>query len=132
MEKLLKLIYEKLLELGYEVYEAEKVKKGAVLPYITFKVLNGTPTALNFQLEDYILEVDIWDVGSDSILVEQITDKISILLNRALFYKENVLQAKAYLIGRLRLDDERSEINRRQLRFQVRAYILINDKEEIL
>jgi hypothetical protein len=132
MEKLLKYIFN-LLSAKYTVFSHNKVvQKTTDFPYVTFYIPSGNPNAINYQLDDLILYVDIWDIGDSDIQVEQITDSVIALLDRRKVFMTNQLQACFYLSNRLALDDVRPEINRRQLSFQVRTYLLSNKKEEIL
>jgi hypothetical protein len=132
MEKLLKYIYS-LLSAKYTIFSHKKVEqKPTDFPYVTFYIPSGNSNAVNYQLDDLVLYVDIWDIGDSEIQVEQLTDEIVTLLDRRKVFMTNQLQACFYLSNRLALDDVRPEINRRQLSFQVRTYLLNIKKEEIL
>ena len=136
MEKLLSEIF-KILIAYYKVFSHNKViQEYSDFPYVTFNIASGVPNYANYQLDDFILNIDIWDRDTSEtvslIPIETMTDTIVTLLDRKKIYIKDELQACFYLTNRVPLGDPRPEINRRQLTFQVRAYLLSIKKEEIL
>lgn len=127
MIELLSVIYAKLLVVHPRVF-LERAPDKTQFPYVTYNL----PTSDEQEnREDFILEVDIWDNKTDTTVLETLTSTIdgngaitgATGLNRLHHYENGVLQADFYRINRLQLPDPDEKIRRRQLRYEVKAYL---------
>ena len=106
----------------------QKAPDNATFPYIVYDLPNSGE---NFSREDFILEVDFWDNVLDTTVLETLVGSVDgdghILnptgLHRKNIYVNGVISAKFYRQARLTIVDEDDRIKRRQLRYQVQAYL---------
>ena len=89
-----------------------------VWPRITYWIPNSN---LEENREDFILEVDIWDHGPDTIDLETKTQAVLAKLNRRIIANDDLI-TRIYALNRLMLDDPDAEIRRRQVRFLCKTY----------
>lgn len=116
--ELKKLIQEKLKTLTTDVYY-EQARDNALYPHIVFffRELNLE----DISRQDYILEVDVWDKGTSTYNVEELSDKVEDLLHTKNLPQTNVLPT-FYKIDRKSLLDPDKDIKHRQIRFQIQNY----------
>jgi hypothetical protein len=128
--ELKKMIYAFLKTKTENVYPYDSVPENAVLPYTTYS-LDSSFTDTNQKLEHFTLIVDNCDNNSDTTALETVTgiidgdgDKVSATgLNEKKYYVSGTLQASFYREGRFEVPDEDPAIRRRQLRYEVQAYL---------
>ncbi len=88
-------------------------------PYVVYKLPNSSPQEL---LEEFVLEIDVWDGISDVTRLEKLTEEVNLKLHKWDYLDENFF-LRVKRINRLPLDDPDGKIKRRQLRFTVKVYI---------
>lgn len=71
--------------------------------------------------DDLILTIDLWGIGKDTSVIEDLADSIEKLFSAANIPGEAVLPT-FYRISRKPIDDEDKRIIRRQLKFQIQNY----------
>jgi hypothetical protein len=128
--ELKKMIYTFLKTKAARVYAYDAVPENAVLPYTTYH-LTSSFTDENQKLEVFTLLVDNWDNNSDTTALETVTGSIDGNGNKVLatglhnkkYFVSNVLQACFYRETRFEIEDEDPSIKRRQLRYEVQAYL---------
>lgn len=116
MNKLLELILQTLKSKHQRVYH-EVAPSDAVYPYIVFNISDGFKS----HRDDLTLIIDIWDRGTSSIAIEDLTDSIDKLLDEANIHNEFVLTT-FYRQTRMKVEDPDLKLKRRQLRFQIQTY----------
>lgn len=107
-----------------------KANEKTAFPYVVFNFPDSD--ADFFEREDIILEVDIWDKSNITTTIDTLTGSIDgdgdikspTGLNRKSINIDSHLRAKIYRINRYTIDDEEKKIERRQLRYKVKAYLL--------
>lgn len=112
------------------VYPYDAVPDNAALPYTTYR-LTTSYTDENQKLEVFTLLVDNWDNNPDTTALETVTgsidgngDKVSATgLHNKKYFASGKLQACFYRENRLEIEDEDPNIRRRQLRYEVQAYL---------
>lgn len=104
----------------------QKAPDTAQFPYVVFDL----PSSFDSRpSEDFSLSIDIWDDDQDTTALETLTESIdgdgNIFNPSGLNNKTIIaigLVATFYREGRMTVPDEDKRINRRQLRYNVRAY----------
>ena len=119
MNELLKNIYELIRTVTANVY-LEEAPENAKFPIVTYKL---TTSIEDFQKEDFILEVNVWNNNTNTLTLEELTENIDNTLHRSALYSNNQVQFNIYRTNRLMIDDPDRKIRRRQLRYVVKAYI---------
>jgi hypothetical protein len=112
------------------VYPEDSVPVNAVLPYTTYSLESGIP-GTNRKMEQFTLIVDNLDNKPETTALETVTgsidgdgDKVSATgLNEKKYFVSGTLQAGFYREGRFEVPDEDPSIKRRQLRYEVQAYL---------
>jgi hypothetical protein len=117
--RLLTFITSKLNEITPKVY-LEQAPAKTPFPYVVFNLPNSDEAEFR---EDFVLEVDVWDKSPDTTALETLTVSIDQALSR-LKHLDTNFQASFYRVSRLMLPDDDPTIRRRQLRYQVKAYLL--------
>ena len=128
--ELKKMIYTFLKTKASRVYPDDAVPENAVLPYTTYH-LTSSFTDENQKLEIFTLIVDNWDNNSDTTALETVTGNIdgdghvsaATGLHRKKYYVSGTLQVCVYREARLEIEDEDPAIRRRELRYEVQAYL---------
>jgi len=128
--ELKKMIYVFLKTKTANVYPEDSVPENAVLPFTTYALESGFPDT-NLKMERFTLMVDNYDSSSETTALETVTgiidgdgDKVSATgLNEKKYYVSGTLQASFYREGRFEVPDEDPAIRRRQLRYEVQAYL---------
>jgi hypothetical protein len=112
------------------VYPLDAVPSNAKIPYTTFH-LTSSFTDENQKLEVFTLLIDNWDNNPDTTALETVTgnidgngDKVAATgLHNKKYFVSGTLQTCFYREARLELEDEDPAIRRRQLRYEVQAYL---------
>ena len=114
-----KLIETKLKTLTTNVYY-DQARDNALYPHIVFSFNNINLGDISRQ--DYILEVDVWDKGTSTYNVEELSDKVEDLLHTQNLPQDHVLPT-FYKIDRKSILDPNKNIKHRQIRFQIQNYV---------
>lgn len=112
------LVQSQLKTITSNVYH-ELADKDAVYPHIVFAFRRLDLQDLSRQ--DYILEVNVWDKGTNTEVVDNLADSVENLLQAQNLPQENILPT-FYLMDRRNILDENKEIRHRQIQFQVQNY----------
>ena len=114
-----KLIQTKLKTLATNVY-FEEAADNALYPHIVFAF--RTIDLGDLARQDYILEVDIWDKGTSTTQVDELSDKVEDLLQANNLPQTNILPT-FYKIDRKSIKDEDKSIKHRLIKFQIQNYV---------
>ena len=114
-----KLIEEKLKTLTTNVYY-EQARDNALYPHIVFSFNEIGLGDLSRQ--DYTLDVDVWDKGTSTYNVEELSDKVEDLLHTQNLPQTNILPT-FYKIDRKSIRDTNKDIKHRLIRFQIQNYV---------
>jgi hypothetical protein len=114
-----KLIQTKLKTLATNVY-FEEASDNALYPHIVFAF--RTIDLGDLARQDYILEVDIWDKGTSTTQVDELSDKVEDLLQAKNLPQTNILPT-FYKIDRKSIKDEDKSIKHRLIKFQIQNYV---------
>lgn len=114
-----KLIETKLKTLTTNVYY-EQARDNAMYPHIVYSFRNIDLGDLSRQ--DYILEVDVWDKGTPTYNVEELSDKVEDLFHCQNLPQDHILPT-FYKIDRKSILDPNKNIKHRQIRFQIQNYV---------
>ena len=106
----------------------QEAPANTVYPYVVYDLPNSNE---NFEREDFVLEVDLWDDTTNTTAIETLVGNIDgdghisapTGLHRKNIYVDGVISAKIYRESRLTIVDEDPRIKRRQLRYQIQAYL---------
>jgi len=128
--ELKKMISAFLITKCAKTYPYDSVPETATLPYVTYRLASSFPDE-NQVMERFTLYVDCWDNKADTTALETLTGNIdgdgamtnATGLHRKKYFVDGTLQATIYREGRAELDDEDPQIRRRQLRYEVHAYL---------
>ena len=120
MIDLLKAIQSKLVNVTTKAYLEEAPPKTS-FPYITYK-LPSSDNPDESNLENMILEIDVWDNQSDTTALETLATNVDIELQRSMKIQGNA-NVRFYRVSRLMLPDSDETIRRRQLRYWLKTYI---------
>jgi hypothetical protein len=128
--ELKKMIFAFLKTVTSRVYPFDAVDPNAVYPYTTYK-LESSITDDNQKMERFLLLIDNWDNNPDTTNLEKVTgdidgdgDKVSASgLHNKKYFVSDTLQACLYRDSRLEIPDDDANIKRRQLRYEVQAYL---------
>jgi len=89
-------------------------------PYVVYSL----PTSNEIEhREDFILEINLWDRGADTTVLEELTQNMDDALNRK-HHLDTGLLIIIYRINRMMIPDPDQEIRRRELRYQARVYLI--------
>ena len=114
-----KLIQTKLKTLATNVY-FEEADDNALYPHIVFTF--RTIDLGDLVRQDYILEVDVWDKGTSTTQVDELSDKVEDLLQAKNLPQTNILPT-FYKIDRKSIKDEDKSIKHRLIKFQIQNYV---------
>lgn len=98
----------------------EQATDDALYPHIVFSF--RTIELGDLSRKDYILEVDVWDKGTNSTNVDELADKVEDLLQAQNLPQTNILPT-FYLIDRKSVLDPDKDIKHRLIRFQIQNYV---------
>ena len=96
----------------------QKAPDDTPLPYIVFDLPNSFTSE---DLENFVLDVDIWDNNTDTTQLETLAAQIWKSLHK-LRIINNKAQLSVYRSNRLTLTDDDPRIRRRKLTFQVKYF----------
>ena len=114
-----KLIQEKLKTITTNV-SFETANDDKLYPHIVFNFKSVDLGDISRQ--DYILEVDVWDKGTSSFQIEELSDKVEDLLHTQNLPQTLVLPT-FYKIDRKTIQDSDKTIKHRLIRFQIQNYV---------
>lgn len=114
-----KLIQTKLKTLTTDVY-FETAADNALYPHIVFSF--RTINLDDLSRQDYMLDVDVWDKGKNTVNVDQLADQVESLLHCQNLPQTTILPT-FYLVDRKAIIDEDKQIKHRLVRFQVQNYV---------
>jgi len=114
-----KLITQKLKTLTNNVFY-EQATDNALYPHLVFSF--RTIDLGDLSRQDYILEVDVWDKGTSTVQVDELSDQIEDLLHTENLPQENILPT-FYTIDRKSILDSDKSIKHRLIRFQIQNYV---------
>ena len=112
------LLKTKLSTITQNVYH-EQADDDALYPHIVFSF--RTIDLGDLSRQDYILEIDVWDKGTDTTAIDSMADSIENLLQAENLPQENILPT-FYLIDRKAILDSDKDIKHRLIRFQIQNY----------
>lgn len=98
----------------------EKANDDKLYPHIVFNF--RTIDLGDISRQDYILEVDVWDKGTSSFRVEEMSDNIEDLLHTENLPQTGILPT-FYKIDRKAIDDSDKTIKHRLIKFQIQNYV---------
>ena len=117
--ELKKLVQTKLKTLTADVY-FEQARDNALYPHIVF---NFKDIDLgDFSRQDYVLEVDVWDKGTKTDRVDELSDMVEDLLHTENLPQTGVLPT-FYKMNRKTILDPDKKIKHRLIRFQIQNYV---------
>ena len=114
-----KLIQTKLKTLTTNVY-FEQATYNAMYPHIVFSFREINLDDLSRQ--DYTLNVDVWDKGTNTTAIDTLADSVEDLLHTQNLPQTNVLPT-FYKIDRKSIEDPDKSIKHRLVRFQIQNYV---------
>lgn len=114
-----KLITQKLKTLTNNVFY-EQATDNALYPHLVFSF--RTIDLGDLSRQDYILEVDVWDKGTSTVQVDELSDQVKDLLHTENLPQENILPT-FYTIDRKSILDSDKSIKHRLIRFQIQNYV---------
>ncbi len=114
-----KLIQTKLKTLTTNVY-FEQATDNAMYPRIVFSFREINLDDLSRQ--DYTLNVDVWDKGTNTMAIDTLADSVEDLLHTQNLPQTNVLPT-FYKIDRKSIEDSDKSIKHRLVRFQIQNYV---------
>lgn len=118
MIELRKLFIKELRKYNDRVY-FQRAPKGATYPYVVFDFL---PSFTNDEQEVLPMDVDVWDVGGNTVPIETIASNIWRGL-RKFNYIDELVQVSVDRDTRFPdLDEDEVDIKRRKLTFEVRYF----------
>ena len=94
-------------------------KENAVYPYVVFDLPNSVDSG---TLENFVLDVDVWDVNTDTTVLETLINTIDEALHKRTIVIDKKMAFVIYRENRLTLTDDEPSIRRRKYIYQVRTY----------
>ena len=114
-----KLIQTKLKTLTTNVF-FETATDDKLYPHVVFDF--RTIDLGDLSRQDYVLEIDVWDKGTSTTRVDELSDKIEDLLQAQNLPQTNILPT-FYKIDRKSIYDTDKSIKHRLIRFQIQNYV---------
>jgi len=114
-----KLVQTKLKTLTTNVY-FEQAADNALYPHAVFTFREIDLGDLSRQ--DYVLEVDVWDKGTSTTAIDELSDKIEDLLQLQNLPQTHILPTFFKMDRKSILDQDKS-IKHRLIRFQIQNYV---------
>jgi len=114
-----KLVQTKLKTLTTNVY-FEQAADNALYPHAVFTFREIDLGDLSRQ--DYVLEVDVWDKGTSTTAIDELSDKIEDLLQLQNLPQTLILPT-FFKIDRKSILDQDKSIKHRLIRFQIQNYV---------
>ena len=94
-------------------------KKNAVYPYVVFDLPNSVDSG---TLENFVLDIDVWDNKTDTTALETLINTIDEALHKKTILLNDKMAFVIYRENRLTLTDDEPSIRRRKYTYQVRTY----------
>lgn len=91
----------------------------AVKPYVVFDFPNSVESG---SLENFVLDIDVWDDSPDTTALEALIDTIDDTLHKKSILLSDKMGIVIYRENRLTLTDDDPRIRRRKYTYQVRTY----------
>lgn len=91
----------------------------ATYPFVVYELPNSIDDG---AMENFVLDIDVWDDKSDTTALETLASDIDNGLHR-LTLVQNGLGATFYRTSRLSMTDDDSRLRRRRLIYQIRTHI---------
>lgn len=91
----------------------------AVFPYVVFNLPNSVDSG---TLENFVLDIDVWDDNSDTTDLETLIDNIDTALHKKSVVIDDKLGFIIYRENRMNLTDEDVRVKRRKYIYQLRSY----------
>ena len=91
----------------------------ATFPYVVFDLPNSVDSG---ALENFVLDIDVWDTSTDTTILETLIDTIDESLHKKTILVTDNIGLVIYRENRLTLTDEDPRIRRRKYIYQVRIY----------
>jgi hypothetical protein len=91
----------------------------AVMPYIVFDLPNSVDLG---TLENFVLDIDVWDDNDDTTTLETLINTIDIELHKKAILITDKVGIVIYRNNRLTLTDDDPRIRRRKYIYQARTY----------
>lgn len=91
----------------------------AVMPYVVFDFPNSVDSG---ALENFVLDIDVWDDETDTTVLETLIDSIDIVLHKKTIFIEDKMSITLYRENRLNPTDDDPRIRRRKYIYQARTY----------
>ena len=91
----------------------------AEFPYVVFDLPNSVDSG---ALENFVLDIDVWDVNADTTALETLINTIDEALHKKTILIEDKMGITLYRENRLTLTDDDPNIRRRKYTYQARTY----------
>jgi hypothetical protein len=91
----------------------------AVMPYVVFDLPNSVDSG---TLENFVMDIDIWDDKNDTTALETLADKIDMELHKKAILVVDSVGIVLYRSNRLVIRDDDTRIRRRRYAYQARTY----------
>jgi hypothetical protein len=97
----------------------QKASDDAVFPYLVYNLPNSADDG---SMDRFILDIDGWDVSTDTTAIETIMDSVDKGLHRKTVMIGTEISATFYRENRIPLTDEDKRISRRKYIYQIRTH----------
>jgi len=94
-------------------------KDNATFPYVVFDLPNSIDSG---HLENFVLDIDVWDDNTDTTELEALCDSIDSAIHKHTIVVDDTFGVVFYRDSRLTLTDEDPRIRRRKYTYQARVY----------
>lgn len=91
----------------------------AEFPYVVFDFPNSIDSG---YLENYVLDIDVWDVATDTTALETLIGNIDNAIHQKSLMVDGKLGFVIYRQNRLTLTDDDPRIRRRKYTYEMRTY----------
>lgn len=96
-----------------------KAPDNAQMPYIVFDF----PNSVNFgALENYVMDIDIWDDNTDTTELETLCDSVDQIINKMTILLNDKMSISIYRENRLNIIDDDERLRRRKYIYVVKTY----------
>lgn len=91
----------------------------ATMPYVVFDFPNSVDSG---TLENFVLDIDVWDDSPDTTALETLIDTIDVALHKKSILLNDKMGIVIYRENRLTLTDDDPRIRRRKYIYQAKTY----------
>jgi hypothetical protein len=116
--ELRKVILSALKTVHPRVYH-QSAPDNAVYPYFVYNLPNSVDDG---SLEQFVLDIDCWDISLDTTALETLINSADKVLHRKTIVVDDNLSMTFYRNNRLTLTDEDPRIRRRKYIYEVRTF----------